>query len=61
MTVHRYNLPARRVGTLDGPSRTIVVEPIRVPAKQPHQPAVAPEREPERPKPEPEREPVKAG
>jgi hypothetical protein len=52
MTVHRHNVPARLVGSLDGPSKTIVVEPLRVPATQPRQPAVAPEREPER---EPER------
>lgn len=46
------------VGTLDGPSRTITVEPVRVPAAQPLQPAIAPERNPERTEPGPEREPV---
>jgi len=58
MTVHRHNVPSRLVGSLDGPSKTIVVEPLRIPATQPRQPAVAPEREPERSKPGPTREPV---
>jgi hypothetical protein len=58
MTVHRHNVPIRLVGSLDGPSKTIVVEPLSVPAKQPRQPAVAPEPEPERSKPAPTREPV---
>ena len=46
------------VGTLDGPSKTITVEPIRVPAGKPLRPAVAPERKPDHSKPEPEREPA---
>ncbi len=48
------------VGSLDGPSKTIIVEPLRVPATQPRQPAVAPERDPERAEPGPEREPAPA-
>jgi hypothetical protein len=35
-------------GSLDGPSRTITVEPVETPAPAPA-PAVLPEREPERP------------
>ena len=35
-------------GSLDGPSRTITVEPVETPAPAPP-PAVLPEREPERP------------
>lgn len=48
------------VGSLDGPSRTIIVEPLRAPAIAPLPPAVAPEREPERSEPAPEREPTPA-
>ncbi len=41
--------PARRLrGSLDGPSRTITVEPVEVPAPAPP-PAIRPEREPDRP------------
>jgi len=58
MTVHRHNVPARLVGSLDGPSKTIVVEPLRVPATRPLQPAVTPEPKPERSEPAPKREPV---
>ena len=60
-TVHRHTLPRPLVGTLDGPSKTIVVEPIQIPAGKPLPPAVTPEREPERSAPPPEREPVPAG
>ena len=35
-------------GSLDGPSRTITVEPVEIPATAPP-PEVRPEREPERP------------
>jgi hypothetical protein len=49
--------PSRLVASLDGPSRTITVEPVRVPVPAPP-PSTEPEpaREPERP-PEPERQP----
>jgi hypothetical protein len=60
MIVHRQTVPRRLVGSLDGPSKTITVEPIRVPATAPAQPAVAPEPAPERREPVPEREPVRA-
>lgn len=56
--MHRYTAARPLVGTLDGPSKTITVEPIRVPAGKPLPPSVAPEREPDRSKPEPEREPA---
>jgi hypothetical protein len=59
--MHRHTKPRKPVGTLDGPSKTITVEPIRVPVTQPVTPAVTPEREPERSAPTPEREPVPAG
>lgn len=58
--MHRPTKPRQPVGTLDGPSKTITVEPIRVPATQPATPAVTPEREPERSEPAPERDPVPA-
>jgi len=58
MIVHPHNLSGRLVGSLDGPSKTIVVEPLRVPATRPLLPAVAPEREPKRSEPAPERKPV---
>jgi hypothetical protein len=46
------------VASLDGPSRTITVEPIRVPVPaQPPTTEPEPAREPERPR-EPEREPA---
>ncbi|MGH9118473.1 MAG: hypothetical protein ACRD0A_11560 [Acidimicrobiales bacterium] len=35
-------------GTLDGPSRTIEVEPVTQPTPAPSPPAAPPEREPER-------------
>ena len=54
--VHRHTVSRRPVGSLDGPSKTITVEPIRVPATQPAQPAVSPEPAPERSEPSPERE-----
>lgn len=60
-TVHRHTVSRPPVGTLDGPSKTIIVEPIKIPAGKPLPPAVAPEREPERSKPAPDREPVPAG
>jgi hypothetical protein len=58
--VHRHTVPRRPVGSLDGPSKTITVEPIRLPATQPARPAVSPEPAPERPEPSPERESVPA-
>jgi hypothetical protein len=58
--VHRHNVSTPLVGSLDGPSKTIIVEPLRVPATQPLQPAVTPERDPERSEPPPEREPAPA-
>jgi hypothetical protein len=39
---------SRLTGSLDGPSRTITVEPVETPAPPPL-PDVRPEREPERP------------
>jgi hypothetical protein len=39
---------SRLTGSLDGPSRTITVEPVETPAPAPP-PAIRPEREPERP------------
>jgi len=58
--VHRHTVPRQPVGSLDGPSRTITVEPLRVPATQPAQPTVAPERQPEPGEPTPQREPARA-
>ena len=41
--------PTRRLrGSLDGPSRTITVEPVETPAPAPP-PEIRPEREPDRP------------
>ena len=56
--MHRTTESRRLVGSLDGPSRTIIVEPLRVPATEPLPPAVIPEPAPERSEPAPEREPV---
>jgi hypothetical protein len=56
--VHRHTVPRQPVGSLDGPSKTITVEPLEVPAKAPVAPAVAPEPAPERTDPAPRREPV---
>ena len=39
---------SRLTGSLDGPSRTITVEPVETPTPAPP-PAIRPEREPERP------------
>ena len=47
-------------GSLPGPSRTITVEPIRVPTAPPAPPERVPERVPDRREPRPEREPVPA-
>jgi len=44
-------------GSLPGPSRTITVEPIKVPAA-PRVPRIEPTHEPERREPDPKREPV---
>ena len=40
--------PSRLTGSLDGPSRTITVEPVETPTPAPP-PEIRPEREPERP------------
>jgi hypothetical protein len=45
-------------GSLPGPSRTITVEPLRVPASPHEVPRTEPQHEPERCKPDPQREPV---
>jgi hypothetical protein len=44
MTVHRHNVPARLVGALDAPWKTIVVESLGVPATRPRQPALRPKK-----------------
>jgi hypothetical protein len=56
--VHRHTVPRQPVGTLDGPSKTITVEPLEVPATAPLPPAVPSEPAPERGDPPPRREPV---
>ena len=58
--MHRHTVSRRPVGSLDGPSKTITVEPVQIPATRPAQPAVAPEPAPERSEPAPEREPLPA-
>lgn len=45
-------------GTLPGPSRTITVEPIRIPASPREVPRIEPQHEPERRESDPKREPV---
>ncbi len=47
-------------GTLPGPSRTITVEPIRIPASPREVPRIEPQHEPERREPSPKRDPVPA-
>lgn len=47
-------------GSLPGPSRTITVEPIRIPASPREVPRTPPPHEPERREPAPKREPVPA-
>ena len=54
--MHRHTVPRKLVGTLDGPSKTITVEPLQVPVTAPAEPAVVPEPVPERSDPVPERE-----
>jgi hypothetical protein len=49
---------SRLTGSLDGPSRTITVEPVEAPMPAPP-PEIRPEREPERPA-KPSRPPVPA-
>jgi hypothetical protein len=52
-------LPSRGLrGSLDGPSRTITVEPVEAPTPAPP-PEIRPEREPQRP-PQPSRPPAPA-
>jgi len=53
----------RRTGTsgsLPGPSRTITVEPVRIPASPRVVPRTEPQHEPERREPDPKRDPVPA-
>jgi hypothetical protein len=45
-------------GSLPGPSRTITVEPLRVPVSPREVPRIEPQHEPERREPDPKREPV---
>jgi len=45
-------------GSLPGPSRTITVEPIKIPASPREVPRTEPQHEPERREPTPRREPV---
>jgi hypothetical protein len=45
-------------GSLPGPSRTITVEPLRVPASPREVPRTEPQHEPERREPTPKRDPV---
>jgi hypothetical protein len=48
-------------GSLPGPSRTITVEPVRIPASPPRQaPDTEPQPEPERRESDPKREPAPA-
>jgi hypothetical protein len=58
--VHRHTVPRKPVGSLDGPSKTITVEPLKVPTTVPSPPTVAPEPAPKRSDPAPKREPVPA-
>jgi hypothetical protein len=46
------------VGSLPGPSRTITVEPVRIPASPPEVPHTEPQHEPERRESDPKRQPV---
>jgi len=46
------------VGTFPGPSRTITVEPVRIPASPREVPHTEPQHEPERRESDPKREPV---
>jgi hypothetical protein len=51
--------PRRPLGSLDGPSRTITVEPVETPVTAPPPREPEPAREPERPPtPKPERAPA---
>lgn len=47
-------------GSLPGPSRTITVEPVRIPASPREVPRTEPPHEPERREPAPKRDPVPA-
>jgi len=58
--MHRHTVSRPLVGSLDGPSKTIIVEPLQIPAGPPLPPATAPEREPERAQPKPDRQPAPA-
>jgi hypothetical protein len=55
----RHPTATRRTsGSLPGPSRTITVEPIRIPASPREVPRIEPQHEPERRESDPKREPV---
>jgi hypothetical protein len=45
-------------GSLPGPSRTITVEPLRIPASPREVPRIEPQHEPERRQPDPKHDPV---
>lgn len=45
-------------GSLPGPSRTITVEPLRIPVSPREVPRTEPQHEPERREPDPKRDPV---
>ncbi len=47
-------------GSLPGPSRTITVEPIKIPASPREVPRIEPQHEPERRESDPKREPVRS-
>jgi hypothetical protein len=47
-------------GSLPGPSRTITVEPLRIPATPRELPCTEPQHQPERREPDPTREPVRS-
>jgi hypothetical protein len=60
MDMSSPSLPRKPLGSLDGPSRTIRVEPVQAPVTAPPPQEPAPAREPERPPaPKPERVPAR--
>jgi hypothetical protein len=60
MVVELLVVPSRRANTLPGPSRTITVEPIKVPVPPVRTPREPAPDVPDRPEREPAREPVPA-
>lgn len=58
--MHRPTGSGLLVGSLDGPSKTITVEPVVVPVTAPAPPADTPDFPPECPEPAPERPPAPA-